>query len=94
MIRWGVFALLLDFAAFLHCSIITWWHIWNGRVGEYWFEEGWGRDPGFTIESVWDEFFPSLYFLFFLWMISIAAASLAWVNILRTPIFVGRRQAV
>ncbi len=93
MIRWGVFALILDVAAFLHGSIVIWIVLSYNRHWAYRDARMAGSDPGYTLDNVSDDFMPVMLFLALAWMISIAAASLAWISILRAPNFVGRRHA-
>ena len=88
-IRWGAFALILDVAAMLHGSIVIWIVLTYSRH--------WGAQMEAAEESylqVGNDFMPVMFFLALAWTISLAAATFAWICILRAPVFVGRRHAL
>jgi hypothetical protein len=83
MIKWGVFALALDVAALLHGAMVIRIVFSYSRHWAYWDAKMAGTDPGYTEDSVWDDFCTWMLLIALMWTVSIAAASIAWINIVR-----------
>ena len=92
-LRWGAFALILDVAAMLHGASVIWIVLTYNRHWAYWDAQMAGTNSGYTIDDVANDFMPVMLFLVLAWTISLAAATFAWIRILRAPVFVGRLHA-
>lgn len=85
LIRWAVFALLLDAAAILHGLMVVWIVVDYHRLAEYWDAILAGSNPNTTLESIWDSQFGPMLFVAIAWAVAVTAASLAWMSILTAP---------
>ena len=77
----------------LHGASVIWIVLTYNRHWAYWDAQMAGRNSGYTIDDVANDFMPVMFFLVLAWTISLAAATFAWIRILRAPVSVGRLHA-